>query len=108
MSNDLARLTRVMEIFHEYGAAFPASYVRAFLTIAEKPGRSISEYGDMLDTSQPVISRLLLQLGEKSRAGGKGLGWVQRVADPHDLRIKRLEITPRGQNVVQRIETAMR
>lgn len=108
MSSDLERLSRVIGVFYEFDAAFPASYIRAFLLVASKPGLSVTDYGNLLGVSQPIISRLLLQIGERSRAGRPGLGWVCRVGDSEDLRMKRVQLTPRGQELIQRLEQAMR
>lgn len=107
MRSDLDRLAQVMDIFRDFDAAFPASYIRAFLTIARKPGLSVTDYGHILGIPQPVVSRLMLQLGEKSRAGGAGLGWIRRVTDEKDLRVKRLHLTPQGQRLMERLEQAM-
>jgi DNA-binding MarR family transcriptional regulator len=101
------RLLRAVEIFREFDTAFPASYVAAFLYVALQPGKGPSEIGEALGVAQAAASRLVLEIGQKSRHGGEGLGLVDSVPDPHDLRARKLFLTKKGRQLLSRLLVAL-
>ncbi|SDR31636.1 hypothetical protein SAMN05519103_01954 [Rhizobiales bacterium GAS113] len=72
------------------------NHARAFLNVAMEPGQGPTHYGTKLGAIQPVVSRLLLELGIRARSGEKGLGLIDRDEAPDDLRGKRYHMTPEG------------
>lgn len=101
------RLARVIDIFREFDTAFPSSYIAAFLLVALKPGKGGTDYARELGLAQAVTSRLLLEIGPKTRNGDEGLGLVDSSPDGKDLRIRRLFLTPKGKALLRRIMVAM-
>lgn len=101
------RLLRAVEIFREFDTAFPASYMAAFLYVALQPGKGPTEVGEALGISQAPASRLILEIGQKSRHGGEGLGLVDSVPDPHDMRARKLFLTTKGRQLLKRLLFAM-
>lgn len=104
----LKRLIRAMEVFREYDTAFPMSYGVAFLMVAARPGETVSFYAEQLGLVQAVTSRLMLEIGQKSRhVGREPLGWIDNVPDPEDLRARKVFLTPKGRQVLRKINYAM-
>jgi DNA-binding MarR family transcriptional regulator len=50
----------------------------------------------------PVASRILLEMGKKTRTGGPGHGLVDSVQASDDLRQWNFYVTPRGQKLLDR------
>jgi hypothetical protein len=60
-------------------AALAAAPLAAFLTVARHPGLGPTGYAKLLGTIQPIMSRILLEIGRKARAREEGLGLVDNV-----------------------------
>jgi DNA-binding MarR family transcriptional regulator len=101
-------LIRVIDIFREYDTTFPASYIAAFLLVAMKPGKGSSEYARDLGLAQAVTSRLMLEIGQKSRTGEEGLGLLDSSPDGQDLRVRRVFLTNKGRGLLRRVLAAMK
>lgn len=72
------------------------NHARALLQVAMEPGQGPTHYGSRLGAIQPVVSRLLLELGIRARNGTPGLNLIDRDEAPDDLRGKRYHMTPDG------------
>jgi DNA-binding MarR family transcriptional regulator len=106
----MLRISRVFDLFsafREVAPSIPASYAQAFLAVAMKPGQPTGDYAHITGMRQPVVSRTLLEIGKKSRAGGMGLGLVDSVDDNQDLRVKRYFLTPKGHKLIKDILDVM-
>ncbi len=103
----IERLINAMEVFREYDTAFPMSYAVAFLMVALKPGKGSSDYARDLGLAQAVTSRLMLEIGKKSRHGGEGLGLIDSLPDPNDLRARKNFLTPKGKTLYRKILAAL-
>lgn len=103
----IERQARVIDLFREFNTAFPASYMAAFLLVAANPGKPTSEYAKMMGMAQAVGSRLMLEIGPKTRTGEEGLGLIDSAPDPKDLRVKRAYLTPKGKALLRRILLAL-
>jgi DNA-binding MarR family transcriptional regulator len=101
-------LIRVIDIFREYDTAFPASYIAAFLLVAMNPGKGSSEYARDLGLAQAVTSRLMLEIGQKSRTGEEGLGLLDSSPDGQDLRVRRVFLTNKGRGLLRRVLADMK
>jgi hypothetical protein len=67
----LRRVRRIVELFRNIEPRIPSSYMDAFLSVALKPGGGPTDYARDLGTSQPLASRVLLEIGMlKSRNQG--------------------------------------
>ncbi len=104
----LIKLAFVIDQFRELDPAFPVSYIAALLAVAREPGLTGTEYAARLGQEQAPMSRMLLELGQKSRHGGPGRGWLYSVPDPVDLRRKHIYLTPAGRALVDEILDALR
>lgn len=101
------RLTRAIEVFREFDAGFPTSYAVAFLYVAMEQGKGVSEYARDMGVVQPVASRVLLEIGAKSRSGGEGLGLIEQDFAPNSLRSKQLFLTAKGRQLARKLELAL-
>lgn len=102
-----AKLLNFLNVFREeIDTAIPATYMAAFLLVALKPGKGASDYGRELGLAQAVTSRILLEIGKKSRTGKEGYGLVDSDQDPIDLRLRRNYLTPKGEALFKKIMVA--
>ncbi len=104
----LMKLASVIDHFREVDPAFPVSYIAALLAVAREPGLSGTEYAKQLGHEQAPMSRMLLELGQKSRHGGPGRGWLYSVTDSLDLRRKHIYLTDEGKEIVRKVVEALR
>ena len=68
----------------------------SFLRVASAEGKGVTEYADAAQVYKTVMTRHLLDLGDRDRHGGDGLGYIQQVRDRQDLRVNRAWITHKG------------
>jgi DNA-binding MarR family transcriptional regulator len=78
----------------------PMQYVLAFLDIALDEGLGVTEYAKKARVSQSVMSRHLLDLGDKARDGGPGYGLVTSRQDPLNLRRHQVMLTDKRRAMV--------
>ncbi len=64
----------------------PLQYVYLLLTVVVKEGQTVTEYAEKAGVPQTVMTRHLLEIGDRSRDKEKGLGLVTQKADMNDLR----------------------
>jgi DNA-binding MarR family transcriptional regulator len=97
------KLEHVIDAFRKIDTAMPSSYMRMFLAIARKPGYGSSVYARELGMVQPVASRIILELGQKTRSGGPGYELLDSDIDEEDFRLKRTYLTAKGQELYREI-----
>jgi DNA-binding MarR family transcriptional regulator len=68
----------------------------AFLRVGMEEGKGVTEYADAAQVYKTVMTRHLLDLGDRDRHGDDGLGYISQVRDRKDLRINRAWITQKG------------
>jgi DNA-binding MarR family transcriptional regulator len=93
----------IMNVFSTIGPPLSLHYVRAFLAVAAMPGLGTSEYARLLELDQAVTSRILLEIGKKTRKGDPGRDLVEAENDEVDLRKKHYYLTHKGREVFDRI-----
>lgn len=104
----IEKLSRVIDHFRLVDSKMPTSYVAAFLAVTMKPGNGPTEYARMCGTIQPIISRILLEIGPKARRGeGLGLGLVDRVVHETSLRNQRYFLTAKGKHLLASVLRTM-
>jgi hypothetical protein len=104
----LSKVIRIVEAFRDVEGRMPTSYADAFLRVAAKPGHGPSEYSKDMGTTQPVASRLLLEIGSvesgaKSRHRERGLELVDRQVSDMSLRNHEYFLTPKGLRLVNKL-----
>lgn len=99
----LAKVNAIINVFREADHKIPASYIAAFLAVALEPGKGPTHYAKSLNTVQPIASRLLLEIGQKSRHKDEPLGLVDREVSPHSLREQEYFLTHKGKAMMNNL-----
>jgi len=105
---DAARaLLAALEPFRALRPTMPLQYVYLFLTVVLDEGKTVSEYATMTNTPPTVMTRHLLEIGDRTRSHDAGLGLVQQKADVMDLRKHRATITTLGKATMHKVRNAL-
>jgi DNA-binding MarR family transcriptional regulator len=99
-------LRLALEPFVALNPNIPASYIVSFLAVAEKEGRPVGEYANEVGLFKAVMTRHLLDLGERDRHGGEGLNIIEQKRDRQDLRINRTFISEKGAALLSKVRRA--
>jgi|SRR5579883_1489474 len=92
-----ARALRLaLEPFLQMRSTIPASYIVAFLRVVEEEAKGVTEYAQDAQTSKTVMTRYLLDLGERDRHGEEGFKLIDQQRDDNDRRVHRAYVTPKG------------
>lgn len=86
----------------------PLQYVLTFLLVATEEGKGVTEYAKMNEVSPTVMTRHLLDIGDRNRAREEGFGLITQERDPIDLRRHHARITPKGKGIAHRIMQALK
>ena len=92
----LGRLRIAVEEFRCLYPAMPTAYLDAFLAVALSPGLGPTEYAKLTGTTQPIMSRLLLEIGEQSREREEPLHLVVSRRHPGNRRQICFFLTSKG------------
>jgi DNA-binding MarR family transcriptional regulator len=103
----LAAALHALEPFRSIRRTLPMQYMHAFLLVALDEGLGVMEYARQAGVAQSVMSRHLLDLGDRSRYGGPGYGLLTTRADPLNLRRHRVTLTDKGRDIAQAIMRAI-
>ena|SRR5215204_5236996 len=98
---------RVVSAFRKVDPKMPTSYMAALLAVAMKPGHGPTEYAKDLGTIQPIMSRILLEIGVPVREGAQGLGLVDRRVSAESLRNQEYYLTQKGKALLREIAAAL-
>ena len=101
-------LLLALEPFLEIRHTMPLQYVTSFLRVALEEGEGVTEYAKKADVSKTVMTRHLLDIGERDREGHEGFGLVLQKRDPQDLRINRTYVAPKGAAKMRKAISALR
>ena len=99
-------LRLAIEPFVALNPNIPASYIISFLTVADKEGRPVGEYANEVGMYKAVMTRHLLDLGERDRHGGEGMGLLDQVRDKQDLRVNRTFVSEKGATLLSKVRRA--
>jgi DNA-binding MarR family transcriptional regulator len=86
----------------------PLSYVITTLTVALDENEGVAEYADKVGISPTVMTRHLLDLGERNRLKEPGLGWIVQERDLFDLRKHRARFTSIGSALLRDVVHALK
>jgi DNA-binding MarR family transcriptional regulator len=82
--------------FQQLEHTMPAQYIQTFLLVAMEQGLSVRDYAERSDVSASVMSRHLLDIGERNRHMQPGWGLVTYRPNPLELRKLEHWLTPKG------------
>ncbi len=96
-------LLGALDPFTDIRATMPLQYVRTFLLVALDEGKGVAEYAAKAGVSVSVMSRHLLDIGERNRHMEKGFGLITYRPNPTELRKHEVFLTDTGRALVHRI-----
>lgn len=106
-------LLQAIEPFRQINPSMPLSYLTAFLLVAAEEGKGVAEYAEAASTpgiepvSPTVMTRNLLDIGERNRQREAGYGLITQERDLFDLRKHNARITTRGKAFMNAIRRAL-
>lgn len=109
--DDLKTLERFMgalEPFRTLRHTIPLQYVWSFLLVASEEGLSVDEYAERAGVQQSVMSRHLLDIGDRNRHMDEGFGLVSSRPNPLNMRKSEIYLTPKGRAVANNIIRLLR
>jgi hypothetical protein len=104
---DIRRLLAALEPFRNIRSTMPLQYVVAYLLVALEEGKGVTEYANDAGVQQAVMSRYLLDIGDRNRYKEEGFGLVTQRADPMNLRKHQVLMTNDGLKVAKQIIRAL-
>jgi DNA-binding transcriptional ArsR family regulator len=106
--SDLRKLLVALEPFRALRATMPLQYVYAFLQVALDEGKSVQEYAQRAGVSHSVMSRHLLDIGDRNRHMEEGFGLVTYRPNPMELRKHEFFLTEKGRRVANTVIHTLR
>jgi hypothetical protein len=103
----MAALMGALEPFRAIRGTMPMQYIVAFLLVAMEEGHGTSEYARRAGVSQSVMSRHLLDIGDRNRHMQEGFGLVTQRQDPLNLSRHQNMLTPKGRAIAHQIVRAL-
>jgi DNA-binding MarR family transcriptional regulator len=71
-------------------------------------GKGVSEYARKVNIPAAVMTRNLLDIGDRNRRREEGYGLVTQERDKFDLRKHNAKVTPKGKALLHKVMTALR
>jgi DNA-binding MarR family transcriptional regulator len=96
-------LLAALEPFRIVRGTMPLQYVFAFLLVAEEEGLGVVDYAKRAGVSISVMSRHLLDIGERNRHMEKGFGLVAFRSNPMELRRHEYFLTDKGRALLRKV-----
>jgi DNA-binding MarR family transcriptional regulator len=96
-----------LEPFRAIRPTMPLQYVVAFLLAALHEGEGVSELATKAGVGQSVMSRHLLDIGDRNRHMEEGFGLVTQRPDPMELRKHQVLLSNTGKAVAHKIIRAL-
>jgi DNA-binding MarR family transcriptional regulator len=81
----------------------PLQYVTAFLLVCHEEGMGVGDYAERAGVSVSVMSRHLLDIGDRNRHMEEGFGLVTYRANPMELRKHEYMLTDKGRALAHKI-----
>lgn len=105
--NAVRKLLGAHEPFKALRGTMPLQYVTAFLLVAEEEGLGVKDYAERAGVSMSVMSRHLLDIGDRNRSMTEGFGLVTYRANPMELRKHEYTLTEKGRAILHQITRQM-
>lgn len=99
----LSRVLAVLSPFRNIRATMPLQYIVSFLLVATDEGQSVKEYARRASVSKSVMSRHLLDIGERNRYMEKGHELVEFRINPTDMREHQVFLTDKGKRLAHEL-----
>jgi DNA-binding MarR family transcriptional regulator len=99
----LLNMMNALMSFTRLRSTMPLQYVMTFLLVAQEEGLSVVEYAERSGVSTSVMSRHLLDIGDRNRHMADGFGLVTYRANPMELRKHEYFLTSKGRALVHEI-----
>lgn len=100
-------LLSALEPFVADRQTMPIQYVMSFLRVAAEEGEGSTEYARRAGISPTVMTRHLLDIGDRNRAREEGFGWIAQERDKHDLRRHAAKVTHVGRALLNKSKNAI-
>ena len=99
----MRNLMGTLAVFTKLRNTMPLQYVMTFLSVAYEEGLSVNDYAARANVSTSVMSRHLLDIGDRNRHMTEGFGLVSYRANPMELRKHEYHLTPKGKALAYEI-----
>ena len=96
-------LLSALEPFRDLRSTMPLQYVTAFLLVCHEEGLGVGDYAERAGVSVSVMSRHLLDIGDRNRHMEEGFGLVTYRANPMELRKHEYMLTDKGRALAHKI-----
>jgi DNA-binding MarR family transcriptional regulator len=93
--------------FRDLNPSMPLSYITAMLLVGMEEGKGVAEYAAKLNMSATVMTRNLLDIGDRNRQREEGYGLITQERDLFDLRKHNARVTPKGKALAHHVATAL-
>lgn len=103
----LRSLLAALEPFFGARQTLPMQLVKSFLLAALHEGEGVTELAQRAGLSQSVMSRHLLDIGDRNRHMEAGFGWTTQRPDPMELRKHQVLLTPKGVGLAHQVCRAL-
>jgi DNA-binding MarR family transcriptional regulator len=104
----VAAFLQMLEPLFAVKSTMPLQYVKSLLLVALNEGAGVTELALKAGQQQSVMSRHLLDIGDRSRTMKPGMGLVTSRANPNELRKSEYFVTPEGVAVLNKVIRALR
>jgi DNA-binding MarR family transcriptional regulator len=99
----LKGLSEVLEDFTMKRGNIPTLQIVMLLKLASEEGKSQRYYAEKWGIPPSTVSRAMLDLGKKTRAGEPGLGLIEEKVSAHSLREHEVYISLTGKTMLRKI-----
>ena len=106
-NRQMLRQMKVIELFREMDREVPAQLIVTFLYVAAHNPCYKTNLEKDLNFLTASCSRNIAFLSHRNRHGKPGLGLIRKETDPTNLRRLILTLTPKGEQLLQRIEDTL-
>jgi len=101
--NAVRNLLAALEPFRDLRATMPLQYVTAFLRVCHEEGLGVGDHAARAGVSVSVMSRHLLDIGDRNRHKEEGFGLVTYRSNPMELRKHEYMLTDKGRALAHKI-----